>query len=340
MKIEIGESLVYSWLRHIKKCQIVQTNWKPSPTWEKHKIDLGPIKKDIEYEFADTNLDIFHKNNSIDQLLKQAEIDVVGIAHFSECNERKYHFVDVAYHEGGLNYGSADVTISRVLEKFIRSYFIYLQYFYDHSTAGFFFITPKMSKKTILNPLLEKIARLEKVFKRHELSPDFELLVNEEFNQSVLVPVLDISSKIADTNELFLRSAHLWKMFVDETTPTKAEEILAQQKQIEMFLHPIEDQKRIGKHVKECLEILIKKRLITSVITESLLSKDYSKNTFNLNFPFLRTIDQGRLDEKDYPRYYASEWRINDTRFYFCSQWVEPQRLQFDNWYHNLLEQK
>lgn len=33
MKIEMGESLFYSWLRHIKECQLVQTNWKTSPNW-------------------------------------------------------------------------------------------------------------------------------------------------------------------------------------------------------------------------------------------------------------------------------------------------------------------
>lgn len=33
MKIEKGESLSYSWLRHVKECQIVQTNWKVSPQW-------------------------------------------------------------------------------------------------------------------------------------------------------------------------------------------------------------------------------------------------------------------------------------------------------------------
>ena len=34
MKIEMGESLFYSWLRHVKECQIVQTNWKVSSNWE------------------------------------------------------------------------------------------------------------------------------------------------------------------------------------------------------------------------------------------------------------------------------------------------------------------
>jgi len=35
MKIEIGESIVYSWLKHIKKCKIIQLNWKVSINWEK-----------------------------------------------------------------------------------------------------------------------------------------------------------------------------------------------------------------------------------------------------------------------------------------------------------------
>ena len=30
MKIDIGESLVNSYLRHVKGCRIVQQNWKPS----------------------------------------------------------------------------------------------------------------------------------------------------------------------------------------------------------------------------------------------------------------------------------------------------------------------
>lgn len=33
MKIEIAESLVYSWLRKVRNCRIVQTNWKPAPEW-------------------------------------------------------------------------------------------------------------------------------------------------------------------------------------------------------------------------------------------------------------------------------------------------------------------
>ena len=37
MKIEIGESLMLSWLKHIKKCQTAQLNWKASThSWGLH----------------------------------------------------------------------------------------------------------------------------------------------------------------------------------------------------------------------------------------------------------------------------------------------------------------
>ena len=52
MKIEMGESLFYSWLRHVKECQIVQTNWKVSPQWNlKNETDLENLMKSVESRF-------------------------------------------------------------------------------------------------------------------------------------------------------------------------------------------------------------------------------------------------------------------------------------------------
>lgn len=33
MKIEIGESLLQSYLKHVENCLISQTNWKTSSNW-------------------------------------------------------------------------------------------------------------------------------------------------------------------------------------------------------------------------------------------------------------------------------------------------------------------
>ena len=49
MKIEMGESLFYSWLRHVKECQLVQTNWKVSPKWTlRHEEELERLMKLVD----------------------------------------------------------------------------------------------------------------------------------------------------------------------------------------------------------------------------------------------------------------------------------------------------
>lgn len=54
MKIEMGESLFYSWLRHVKECQIVQTNWKVSPQWQLQDEDaLERLAKKADTLFSD-----------------------------------------------------------------------------------------------------------------------------------------------------------------------------------------------------------------------------------------------------------------------------------------------
>jgi hypothetical protein len=41
MKVEAGESLILSWLRHVVGCQIVQLNWKPSvDRWKLHDGEM------------------------------------------------------------------------------------------------------------------------------------------------------------------------------------------------------------------------------------------------------------------------------------------------------------
>ena len=80
MKIEVGESLIFSWLRHVQGCPIAQTSWKPSPAWP---IRNEPaLARDFETmrEIAEQRLgfEIF-KKASFQQFIRQAEIDVLGL---------------------------------------------------------------------------------------------------------------------------------------------------------------------------------------------------------------------------------------------------------------------
>ena len=99
MKIEMGESLLQSYLKYEKSCLLSQTNWKTAANWnidEKSFEQIEDIFSKIQNheDFSD----IF-KKSSLDQVLKQAELDVVGI------NKDTIYMVEVAFHENGLQYG-------------------------------------------------------------------------------------------------------------------------------------------------------------------------------------------------------------------------------------------
>ena len=118
MKIEIGESLCYSYLRHVKRCWLVQTNWKASENWAKRKTD-----EELESSFSrmrekfDSDGNVFKGTRTCSQFLKQGEIDVVGVD-----LDGSIHAMDVAYHEAGLNYiGGVPNTI---LKKLLRTMLI------------------------------------------------------------------------------------------------------------------------------------------------------------------------------------------------------------------------
>jgi hypothetical protein len=102
MKVEIGESLGYSYLRHVKLCWLVQANWKASEHWHKRLTD-----DELEQEFGSMRAKLeshdsafkgsLKETKTCSQFLKQAEIDVVGVR-----LDGSVYAVEVAFHEGGL----------------------------------------------------------------------------------------------------------------------------------------------------------------------------------------------------------------------------------------------
>lgn len=56
---------------------------------------------------------VYRGTRNIEQLIRQAKIDVLGMSF--EKNQNTIHGIDVAFHEFGLNYGLRDETVSRVM---------------------------------------------------------------------------------------------------------------------------------------------------------------------------------------------------------------------------------
>ena len=211
MKVEMGESLFYSWLRHVKKCQIVQTNWKASSQWWlQHQKVCEDLMHASEKFFHDKyGYRIYKKNNSLPQLLKQGEIDVLGIA--VQDSGYRIYAVDVAFHEGGLNYGNREKTVTTVIKKWLRTAMCLYGYF-NVKEADIIFASPKITICSIrdLTPCLADILSL---LHEHGFAFTVRLLANNEFEDDVLKPILLASKGISDSSELFLRSYQLWKMF-------------------------------------------------------------------------------------------------------------------------------
>ena len=214
MKIEIGESLAYSWLRHIKGCQLVQTNWKVSSEWDGFDCEdeLGDLIDKVANKFGGIE-NVFGKicpNNPVDQIIKQAESDVFGI-HF-EGDTCTYYMVEVAYHKDGLLYETAEKTALKIVEKIVRSAMCLRRYF--HTKKGtIVFISPKVGKTT-KDTIVDKVDALKTVLNSKEIGYEFDiqLYFNEDFRTSVLEPVLNVSEKVNDTSELFMRSYQLWDL--------------------------------------------------------------------------------------------------------------------------------
>jgi len=68
-----------------------------------------------------------------------------------------------------------------------------------------------------------------------------------------------------------------------------------------------------------------------------LCSKSYCKQTFNLNYPFLKRIKKSTsLSEQrkinGYDRYWTDEQDIHVHKYLVCNDWYERNRVLFIKW--------
>lgn len=142
MKLEMGESLVRTWMRHHKGCQLAELNWKPSMNWG----NTGTPEHQKWYDSDQIN---FKKTESskLSQLLKQAEIDVLGVR-FEEGKAQKIIAADIAVHTGGLSYKDKENTKKVILTKLLRMAII-LDLHFPNIPATLLFISPKITPATL-----------------------------------------------------------------------------------------------------------------------------------------------------------------------------------------------
>lgn len=321
MKIEMGESLMLSWLKHAKECKIAQLNWKPSSNWNTYN------EKEVEALYNKTILHfpVFKQNSNLEQIIKQAEIDVLGLSY--ENNTAYYYAVDIAYHESGLNYGSKDETIERISKKLLRSAFLLYLYF-DVKDGEIIFASPKINS-AVYDDLEKQIDKISKFMSAEGFQYKFKLFANTNFAENILNPIIQISSTISDTSELFMRAFQLSNLCEKSINKKQNTKKHIQNSEIRY------NEFKIGTTIKTKLNYLFSKNYLSTDDISHLKNKEFCKDIFNLNFPLLIDKNQSRYDKNGYSRYWKE---IFNDKYYACSQWIETQRSQFEDWYNSLVE--
>jgi len=326
MKIEMGESLFYSWLRHVKECQIVQTNWKVSPQWTLcHEDELEEIRRKTDEYFAKNyGYSIYKKNASLSQIIQQGECDALGIS--IQDGENKVYAVDVAFHERGLDYGSRGTTVMKVINKCLRTAMC-IYGFIGSKDADIYFASPKINPGILQDalPCIEDAQRLmdELGYRFH-----FRIIANNDFRDTVLNPILLVSGGVADTNELFLRSYQMLSMF-DDGKNVKKNERSSDEGSVDVSPNTANiinlknaetlAELKIGRLAQTSLRILLEEGRVSDEEVMKMQDAEYSKEVFDLAYPVLvrQDSDYNRV------RYYCNPVTVNGVQYMICSQWFE-----------------
>jgi len=322
MKIEIAESLIYSYLKHNEGCRFVQTNWMTSGKWiiteyEKERARLLFNKISNSEYFTG----IF-KNSSFEQLIKQAEIDVLGI----NTTENTIYGIDIAFHSAGLNYGSKQETAFRIIKKILRTVFIMQTFFNENEKFNSYFITPKVNPAT-------KVLIDDLMIKAKEVINDefitIEFISNEQFYSEIVDPLIENTDDEHDTAELFSRAIKLLKLDNRKSSPKP---IAVENKISSRISHKKRtvNGMKIGQFVQHSFRKAYEQNLISETEINNLQNTDYSYTTFGINYEILKNKNRDIKDKYGRTRYYSRE--IFCGNYHLTSQWIEPQWDLLLNW--------
>ena len=346
MKIEMGESLMFSWLKHQKTCQIVESNWKASATWPlMNAAEIEKIYNLTAHLFATKKTKI----PKFETFLKCAECDLMGV-NFHTGIEGKYtiHAVDVAFHQGGLGYNEYDedehksknVSAYRAIKKSLRTALCI--YGYLNIKSGYiYFVSPKISK-SVYKDLLTKTANLQSIMDSLGFNFKFIVYGNQDFTEQIVKPMLQISDLIKNDNELWLRSIQLLdtalkaentKILTIASAPTLLTTKKVSNKSTKAISPSMSNSLSIANYARQIIDKINAGQVSSAEIID-MQDKAMSKHIFNLNFPLLVEITN-MYDEK---RYYKKDKVLvtfGGKKYVFCSQWYEHQRVYLDKWFSN-----
>ncbi len=331
MKIEIGESLMYSWLRHVKKCQIAQLNWKTATVDASLFSEVQPV------------FDVFREKlqlrSNLKQFLSQAEIDVLGISVKEHSNE--LYAVDIAFHEAGLGYSDS---VDRVAKKLLRSALV-LHNQFGTRKGHIIFACPKINSITTTTEIQNHLAYMTDVFRNAGFEFNFNMICNTDFREQILQEVVRKAKDIKDTSDLFVRSLKMIGIFNGEIGAINLAMAVDNEESFDAVAdvdNPIINQEdELNMSFSELLSLdrsigKTARAFFNKMVQENKLA-DFFARYGNVNvqgYPVLKEVtnmntmaaNNEAMDAKGRSRYYANTLTENGRTFLLCSQWY-PKHL-------------
>lgn len=334
MKIEIGEFLILSWLRHVRGCVVTQMHWSPSPAWTIARERELRAAFEAARGFSDDAIGArVFEPREFGPFVGHARIDVLGLRLDPESGGIEAIAVDSAINEDESPHGSAEETIVRLLQRMTRAGFALAAYL-NPVKASVVFATPWLAD-AVRQEVQRQLARLETrlLVQRHPAVSRlcFRVIADADFADEIVQPVLEHVDAVADTSAL-----------VRQTEPPPRPGSAGNGSARSGIARPIKATSkgsgRIGEHVRGTMAALAASGRLTDRIVGDLLDPRYCKARFKLGYPFLKPVDrsvplsrQGN-DHHGRGRYWKKPLRVGNHEFLMCNNWFIWQRDAFDAW--------
>jgi len=322
MKIEMSESLLYTWLRHIKGCQLVQANWKkPSLSWEmKNEDTINTLMSSyIDLLRKNYNKRLYKRKVSVPQLLLQSEIDVLG-ASFDGDTPNLYA-IDVNFDELESSYNDIDKTIVKVAQKILTTV-MFLYGHFDKKTGDIIFAFPKIDE-SIISPLDKLISDIQNLLYKFDLTYNIRIIANDDFYDKIMQPVINASKFANDSKDLFMRSIQIYNLFSNHKkshTENNRESTNSPETKDFDNINGYNEMK-IGLLVRSTLTRMLANHEISKEEIELMQTAAYSKKTFHLLHPLLRKASLSNGEKVK--RYWSTEVEAYGEKYFICSEWYE-----------------
>jgi hypothetical protein len=101
---------------------------------------------------------------------------------------------------------------------------------------------------------------------------------------------------------------------------------------IGIISHKDSPETKIGKLVQDILKEMFANNEVSAEEVEKMQTKEYSKKTFNINYPLL--LIESPLTKNKEKRYWRKKGSIEvyGNKYFICSQWFESDRPYFEKW--------